>query len=83
MVLPCNTYLSLFDISISNVYGYIIPLTNFLYFKLGDVPIWPTREQMNEYMPESFRRPYPSSYIVRDHHHCHRKAHYIRTIRVM
>ena len=34
----------LFDISIPTASRYIIAWTNFLYFKLGDVPIWPTRE---------------------------------------
>ena len=51
----------LFDISIPAASRYIITWTNFLYFKLGNVPIWPTREQVDEYMPESFRRAYPST----------------------
>ena len=38
------------------------------YFTLGNVPIWPTREQVDKYMPESFKT---------------RKVHCICTIRVM
>ena len=34
----------LFNISIPSASRYIIAWTNFLYFKLGDVPIWPNRE---------------------------------------
>ena len=56
----------LFDISIPSVSRYIITWTNFLYFKLGNVPIWPTREQVDEYMPESFRRAYPSTRCIID-----------------
>ena len=56
----------LFDISIPTASRYIITWTNFLYFKLGNVPIWPTREQVDEYMPESFRRAYPSTRCIID-----------------
>ena len=34
----------LFNISIPTASRYIIASANFLYFKLGDVPTWPTRE---------------------------------------
>ena len=36
-------------------------MDNVLYFKLGNVTIWPTQEQVDEYMPESFKRVYPST----------------------
>ena len=45
----------LFNISIPTASRYLITWTNFLYFKLGNVSIWPTREQVDEYMPESFK----------------------------
>ena len=56
----------LFDISIPTTSRYIIIWTNFLYVKLGNVPIWPTPEQVDEYMPESFRRAYPSTRCIID-----------------
>ena len=56
----------LFDISIPTASRYIITWTNFLYFKLGNVLIWPTREQVDEYMPESFRQAYPSTRRIID-----------------
>ena len=52
--------------SIPTASRYIIAWTNFLYFKLGNVPIWPTREQVDEYMPESFRRAYLSTRCIID-----------------
>ena len=45
----------LFNISIPTASRYLITWTDFLYFKLGNVSIWPTREQVDEYMPESFK----------------------------
>ena len=82
----------LFDISIPTASRYIITWTNFLYIKLGNVPIKPTQEQVDEYMPESFKRACLSTRCINDcielycqrvssHHHCQRKAHNICTIR--
>ena len=42
-------------------------LANFLYFKLGNVPIWQTREQVDEDMPEPFRPAYPSTRCIVDY----------------
>ena len=56
----------LFDIWIPAASRYIITWTNFLYFKLRNVPIWPTQEQVNEYMPKSFRWAYPSTRCIID-----------------
>ena len=56
----------LFDISIPTASRYIITWTNFLYLKLGNVLIWPTREQVDEYMSESFRQAYPSTRRIID-----------------
>ena len=51
-------------ISISTVSRYII-WTNFIYFKLGNVSlIWSTGEQVDEYMPQSFKRAYPSTRCI-------------------
>ena len=81
----------LFNISIPTASRYIITWTKFLYFESGNFPIWPSREQVDEYMSECFRRAYLStrciidlpSHFSKDNHHCQCKAHYIRTIRVM
>ena len=40
---------------------YIVTWRNFLYFFLGSIPIWPTREQMNEEVSEIFKRTYRST----------------------
>ena len=56
----------LFNISKSTVSRYIITWSNFLYFKLGSIPIWPTREQVDRTMPESFQRAYPTTRCIID-----------------
>ena len=56
----------LFDKSVPTASRYIITWTNFLYFKLGNAPIWPTWEQVDEYMPDHFRQAYPSTRCMID-----------------
>ena len=56
----------LFDISIPTASRYIITWINFLYLKLGNVPIWPAWEQVDQYMPESFSRACPSIRCIID-----------------
>ena len=56
----------LFDTPKSTISRYIITWVNFLYFSLGSVPIWPSKQQIAETMPESFRRAYPSTRCVID-----------------
>ena len=51
----------LFQATKATVSRYIITWPNFLYFSLGSIPIWPTREQINEDMTEMFKRTYPST----------------------
>ena len=38
---------------------YVITWTNFIYYSLGSIPIWPKREQINEEMPEVFKEHIP------------------------
>ena len=45
---------------------YINTWTNFLYFSLDSIPIWPTHEQINEEMPEIFKRTFPSIRCILD-----------------
>lgn len=56
----------LFDVSIATVSRYIISWTNFCYFKLASIPIWPTRKQVDKHMPESFKRTYPTTSCIID-----------------
>ena len=46
----------------------LLPITwsNFIYFKIGSIPIWPTRKQVDQYMPESFKKAYPSTRCIID-----------------
>ena len=39
---------------------------NFIYFKLGCVPIWPTKDIVIETMPECFRGTYPNTELIID-----------------
>ena len=56
----------LFDLSKTTVSRYLITWSNFCYFTLGSIPIWPTREQVDESMPESFKRVYPTTRCIID-----------------
>ena len=56
----------LFDLSKSTASRYIITWANFIYFKLGCVPIWPTKDIVIETMPECFRDTYPNTRVVID-----------------
>lgn len=56
----------LFNLPLSTISRYIITWANFLYFKLGCVPIWPSRNQINDTMPECFRKTYPSTKVIID-----------------
>ena len=56
----------LFGLTTSTVSRYIITWSNLLYFSLGSLPIWPTREQINEKMPDSFKRTYSTTRCIID-----------------
>ena len=56
----------LFQTPKATISRYIITWTNFLYFSLGSIPIWPTREQINKDMPEIFKRTYSSTRCILD-----------------
>ena len=43
---------------------HLISWVNFLYFKLGSIPIWPSKEEILETMPTSFKKTYPNTRIV-------------------
>ena len=51
----------LFNLSKSIASRQIITWANFIYFKLGCVPIWPTKDIVIKTMPECFKATYPNS----------------------
>lgn len=55
-----------FQISISTVSRSLVTWTNYLYFLLGSLPIWPSREQVDKTMPKSFKDTYPSVRVIID-----------------
>lgn len=48
----------LFGISQSTVSKIFIPWINFMYLKFGNISIWPSKNMVNETMPESFKAKY-------------------------
>lgn len=55
-----------FGVSQSTVSRICITWINFLYVKFKEVPIWPSREHVNENMPKCFRESYPSTRCIID-----------------
>ena len=55
-----------FNVHISTVSRKIITWANFMYFILGSISIWPSREKIDENMPVMFRTLYPNTRIVID-----------------
>lgn len=55
-----------FKIHISTVSRKIVTWSNYLYFMLGCQVIWPSRENVNNYMPQCFHRLYPSTRVIID-----------------
>ena len=55
-----------FNLHVSSISRKITTWANFLYFFLGNWPIWPTREQVKKLMPDSFKQLYPSTRVIID-----------------
>ena len=55
-----------FQISQSTVSRIFITRINFLYFKFKDIPIWPSKHQVNHFMPPLFKEFYPSTRCIID-----------------
>lgn len=55
-----------FQISISTVSRTLLTWTNYLYFLLGTLPIWPSRDQVNKTMPKSFQDAFPTIRVIID-----------------
>ena len=55
-----------FNIHISSCSRKIITWCNFLYFVLGSMSIWPSREQVDRHMPQCFKNVYPKTRVILD-----------------
>ena len=53
-------------LSRSTASRYLITQSNYLYFCLGSLPIWPDRGAIDEAMPQCFRETYPSTRCIID-----------------
>ncbi|XP_068671614.1 uncharacterized protein [Montipora foliosa] len=56
----------LYGISQATVSRIVITWVNLLYLRLKDIPLWPSREMVDKYMPEQFKEKYPSTRVVID-----------------
>ena len=56
----------LFKISQSTVSRIFISWINFMYLKLGQINIWPSRKVVDESMPEAFKEKYTSTRLIID-----------------
>ena len=56
----------LFNISQSTVSRIIISWINFMYLKLGQLNIWPSRKVVDDYMPNDFKSKYPNTRVIID-----------------
>ncbi|XP_068713587.1 uncharacterized protein [Montipora foliosa] len=55
-----------FQICMSSISRKITTWCNFLYFFLGSQMIWPSRDDVNKFMPESFKAMYPTTRVILD-----------------
>ena len=56
----------LFKVPVPTASRHLISWMNILYFKLGSIPIWPSKEEILETMPTSFKKTYPSTRCIID-----------------
>jgi len=55
-----------YHISPSTTSRIILTWANYLYFVLGSLPIWPSREKIDHYMPDCFKDLYPKCRVIID-----------------
>ena len=53
-----------FGVSPSTLYRVFLKWINYLYLHLGDIPIWPEWEQIEESMPACFKDAFPTAFEV-------------------
>lgn len=56
----------LFNVSQPTVSRIFISWINYMYLKLGHINIWPSRELVDETMPQDFKAKYPSTRVIID-----------------
>ncbi|CAH3184898.1 unnamed protein product [Porites lobata] len=56
----------LFGLGKSTISRYLITWSNYLYFCLGNIPIWPSKDQIVSSMPICFKDTYPSTRCIID-----------------
>ena len=55
-----------FKVSPSTVSRVFLTWANFLYFMLGQIPIWPTKVQVKANLPDCFKLTYPNTCVILD-----------------
>ena len=58
--LPLFYLVFLFKEKKGTISRYLITWSNYLYFTSGSIPIWPTKQQIVNTMPDCFKNIYPS-----------------------
>ena len=53
-----------FNISQSTVSRIIITWINFMHLQLKELPLWPKKEVVTFYMPQTFKEQYPSTRVI-------------------
>ena len=61
--IPEDHLAQLFNISASTVSRIIITWVNFMFFKFGQINIWPSRKVIDTTMPEAFKGKYKSTRV--------------------
>lgn len=56
----------LFNVSTPTESRIVITWINFMYFKIGNNNIWPSREAIDKTMPEAFKKKYGCTRVVID-----------------
>lgn len=56
----------LYHISLSTVSRIMITWINFMYLKLGTISIWPSRDVVDQTMPEAFKAKYKTTRVIID-----------------
>ena len=56
----------LFKVSVSTVSRIITTWINFMFFQLKELPMWASKEIVQEYMPQNFKEKFPSTRVILD-----------------
>ena len=64
--LPEEHLAHLFKVSVSTVSRVFITWLNFMYLRLGQINIWPSRTTIEITMPEDFKKKYSSTRVIID-----------------